>query len=205
MFKIKRWIDDGEWTRYFSGFEMIEESQRDEIVKGMHQSAAVILLRNWMEVRKLFISYLCTSSDSPYHPCDAIFSRDEYQSEVGNLPHMHMMVSVKKDNLSQSDIDKFNDLVRASVGDIVRGDEIKGLVDSGILNDKWDVYKLQDLASEILAHKCSRRCLKRIGDGDGECSLHQRSQEISNKEIIILPGSISGLPGIILQPCHLHI
>ncbi len=146
---------------------MCEASQKNEITKGMHQSAAGILLRNWMEVRKLFINYLCTSDDSPYHPCEAIFSRDEYQSDVGNLPHMHMMVSVKKTNLTQAELDKFDDLVRASVGDIVRGDEVQDLVDRGILKDKSDVFELQDLSNEILDHKCTRRCLMRKGDGDG--------------------------------------
>jgi len=62
----------------------------------MHQSASGILLRTWMEVRKVFIAYLSISEDSPYHPSDAIFSRDEFQSDVGNLPHMHMMISIKE-------------------------------------------------------------------------------------------------------------
>ena len=60
----------------FSGFDMCETPQRNEIINGMHQLDSGLLLRNWMEVRKLFISYLCTSYDSPFHPSDAIFSRD---------------------------------------------------------------------------------------------------------------------------------
>ena len=58
-------------------------------------------------------------------------------------------------------------LVRASVGDILRPNEVQDLVHSGVLNEYSDIYKLQDLANEILAHKCSRRCLRRIGDGEG--------------------------------------
>ena len=72
----------------------------------MAQSASVLILRNWMEVRKLFISYLYTSSTSPYHPADAIFSRDEYQSDVGNLPHMHMLISMDTLNMSDKKVEK---------------------------------------------------------------------------------------------------
>lgn len=59
------------------------------------QSASAILLQNWMEVRLIFITYLYTSTSSPYHPSEAIFSCDEYQADVGNLPYMHMMISLK--------------------------------------------------------------------------------------------------------------
>ena len=41
------------------------------------------------------------------------------------------------------------------------------MVNKGILDDYSDIYKLQDLANEILAHHCTRRCLIRVGDGEG--------------------------------------
>ena len=70
------------------------------------QSASVLILSNWTEVRKLFISYLYTSSTSPYDPADAIFSRDDYQSDVGNLPHMHMLISMYNLNMSDEQVEK---------------------------------------------------------------------------------------------------
>ena len=85
--------------RIFPDFESLEISQRNEIIKGMNQYESGILLRNWMEVRKIFLHFIFESEDSPYHPTDAMFSRDEYQSDVGNLPHMHMMVSVNTTNI----------------------------------------------------------------------------------------------------------
>ena len=167
MAPIKKWLDSGLWKNNFPGFDTLSLWEQEEITKGMNQSAAGILLRTWMEVRKMFIAYLSISEDSPYHPSDAIFSRDEYQSDVGNLPHMHMLISIKKESLTQSQMERLQDLVRASVGDILRPNEVQDLVHSGVLNEYSDIYKLQDLANEILAHKCSRRCLRRIGDGEG--------------------------------------
>ena len=58
-------------------------------------------------------------------------------------------------------------MVRASIVDIVRGDEVQNLIDEGILNEFSDVYRVQELAEDILSHRCNPRCLRRIGDGDG--------------------------------------
>ena len=57
---------------------------------------------------RFFIEYLCTSKDSPFYPVEAIFSRDEYQADVGNLPHIHMMISMKSDGMSESQKEKWN-------------------------------------------------------------------------------------------------
>ena len=119
-----------------------------------------------MEVRKIFIKYLYTSSTSPYNPSDAIFSRDEYQSDVGNLPHMHMMISMNTLEMNEEQTVKVNDLIRASIIDIVRSDEVQSLIDEGILNEYDDVYTIQDLARGILAHKCNPRCMQCKGDGE---------------------------------------
>ena len=99
MYKIKRWIDGNSWERYFPMFECLSADEKREVRKGMMQSASGLLLQNWMEVRNIFIKYLYTSTSSPYHPPEAIFSHDEYQSDAGNLPHMHMMISLKTCNM----------------------------------------------------------------------------------------------------------
>ena len=73
MSHIKRWIDDCFWERNYPSFESFSIAEKSEISRGLTQSASGLLLRNWMEVRKIFIKYLYTSSTSPYHPSDAIF------------------------------------------------------------------------------------------------------------------------------------
>ena len=59
------------------------------------QSAGPLLLRNWMETRSILIQYLRGSPSSPYFPMDSIFVRDEFQELNGNLPHIHLMCSLK--------------------------------------------------------------------------------------------------------------
>ena len=101
MSMIKRWLDDILWEKYFPSFESLTNEEKSEIRRALHQSASGVILHNWMEVRKIFLKFLCESEDSSYHPTDAMFSRDEYQSDVGNLPHMHMMVSVNTVNMTE--------------------------------------------------------------------------------------------------------
>ena len=162
MSHIKRWIDGTLWESNYPGLESFSLQDKAEISKGLKQSASGLLLRNWMEVRKIFIKYLYTSSSSPYNPSDAIFSRDEYQSDVGNLPHMHMMVSMDTLGMSDDQMQKVQDLIRASVVDIIRSDEVQSLIDEGILDEHNDVYTIQDLPSSILAHRCHPRCMSRV-------------------------------------------
>ena len=79
-----------------------------------------LLLRNWIEVRKLFLEYLYDSPTCPYAPVNAMFARDEYQSDVGNLPHIHMMLSIEIDSLNEDQQRKIDNLIRASIYDTVR-------------------------------------------------------------------------------------
>ena len=68
-----------------------------------------------------------TSPSSPYHPSEAIFSSDEYQADIGNLHHMHMMISLKCFEMNGDQLDKIHDLNHASIVDIIRGDEVQTL------------------------------------------------------------------------------
>ena len=54
-------------------------------------------------------------------------------------------------------------LIRASVSEIIRSDEIQHLIYEGLINDNDDVYRVQDLAKGILAHRFNARCVKRVG------------------------------------------
>ena len=65
-----------------------------------------LLLRNWIEVRKLFVEYLYDSPTCPYTHVNAMFTRDKYQSDVGNLLHIHMMISINLEQLSDDQREK---------------------------------------------------------------------------------------------------
>ena len=60
-----------------------------------------------------------------------------------------------------------DDLIRASVVEIVRSDELQDYVDQGVLESVEHVYTVKELANKILSHRCTQRCVRRIGDGEG--------------------------------------
>lgn len=97
---LKQWLDSGEWEQKFPKFETLDTFEKEEIKLAMMQSGQTLILRNWHETRSLFLNYLLKSPHSPFKQVDAIFARDEYQAEVGNLPHIHLMLSISWDMLT---------------------------------------------------------------------------------------------------------
>ena len=55
-------------------------------------------------------------------------------------------------DINEEQLEKVQDLIRASIVEIVRSDEVQGLIDEGILDEYNDVYNIQELAKTILAH-----------------------------------------------------
>ena len=102
----------------------------------------------------------------------ALFSRDEYQAEARNVFHEHLVFAAKKGAMDEGSIDKLRDLIRASVLEVIKPDEIKPLMDRGLLSSVDHYHELIGEVKRYLSHKCNPRCLRRIqikpGDGP-EC------------------------------------
>ena len=47
------------------------------------------MLRNWIDIFRLYFS------SSPLYDVSALLDQDEYQSDSGNLPHIHLICSIK--------------------------------------------------------------------------------------------------------------
>jgi hypothetical protein len=99
------------------------------------------------------------------------FWRDEYQDDAGNLPHIHGMIALDKDTMSDREvIDFVCGLIRSNVASLFSTRELNRYVELGIFNKKHDWFETTKLAETILPHKCSKRCMIRISDGGGpEC------------------------------------
>ena len=117
--KIRNWIDSGDWKQHFPRYIEYTIDGQKEINTAIEQSAASLLLRNWMETKILFIKYLLHSKSSCLKSVSNIFARDEYQKDAGNLPHIHAMISIDWKELNQEQKSFVEDLVSASVCDIV--------------------------------------------------------------------------------------
>ena len=166
---VKEWIDSDEWHQYFPDFANLTDREQSEINTALIQAAGPLFLRIWEEVSKLFLDYLKYSKSSPYKDAFAIFARKEYQKDKGNVSHTHLMLKINWDNLSAEEKEFLNDLIRASVIDIVRVDEVDHLIEHGLMKSVVDLEEIVNDASTILGHHCSPRCLMMVSPGVFRC------------------------------------
>ena len=166
---IKEWIDNDEWKTNFPHYDSLSADERQEIKNSLDQASAGLLLRAWNESCRVFLDYLKNSPSSPFKSVSSLFARHEFQSQAGNLPHIHAMVKVNWEELSCDQKEFVRDCIRASVLDIVRVDEIPRLIEEGLLTHSSDVKMITNLGSQILKHLCNPRCLVMVGDDTFVC------------------------------------
>lgn len=118
--KIKNWLDEEEWKKNYNNFESLTWWQKKEIEEAILQSSSSLFLRNWQETCLLFLKYLTTSTSSPFKKIKSVFLRNEYQKDIGNLSHIHMIIQIDWDLLNPDEVKEVKDLIRANVMDIVR-------------------------------------------------------------------------------------
>ena len=98
----------------------------------------------------------------------SIFARDEYQDGAGNLPHIHLMAEMDLSQLDDEGMSKLENLARANICDIVKQEEVQDFIDDGILKEQNDALEVQQLARQILPHRCNKRYQRRVGAGEGK-------------------------------------
>ena len=116
------------------------------------------------------LDYLKKIPHSPFKKVKTLFARHEFQASIGNLPHIHLMLRVSWEELSDGEKIFVNDLVRASYLDIVKIDEIPRYIEEGLFKEASDAKEITNLGREILGHHyCSPKCLVRIGEDKYVC------------------------------------
>ena len=166
---IKECIDGTAWTKIFIGYDFLTNAEKEEIKHSLGQSAASLLLRAWNETCRIFLDYLKTSPHSPYRYFDAFFARYEFQSSSGNLPHIHAMLKVKWDSLTNEEKKLVDDLIRADVFDIIKPHEVQRYLDENIAADLNHLKQLQFTNKKIISHHCNPRCQVMIKPGVTKC------------------------------------
>ena len=169
MSPLKEWVDSKEWIKHYPDYHDLNVFEREEIEKAVLQASGGLLLRNWQEVCKLFLDYLRKSPSSPYRKVLSIFARNEYQKEVGNLSHIHLMLQIYWKLLNESQTAFVMDLIRASILDIVRSDEIESLINDGIFRCVEDHKAMVRDAESFLPHRCNSRCQAAVSPGVFRC------------------------------------
>ncbi len=81
------------------------------------------------------------------------------------------MIALDKDTMSDKEVIDFAcGLIRSNVASLFSTKEINHYVELGIFNKDTNWFEMTELAERILPHKCSKRCMIRISDGEGpEC------------------------------------
>ena len=62
-----------------------------------------------------------------------------------------------------------NNLIRASVFDIVKPKEVNKFIEEGIFDNQYDIYTVYENAELFLPHRCNDACLVRNPDGSYRC------------------------------------
>jgi hypothetical protein len=75
----------------------------------------------------------------------SIFARNEYQKEVGNLSHIHLMLQVDWKNLDSHETQFVNNLIHTDLGYIICSDKAQALVDNGLFHSIQMLSKMQNL------------------------------------------------------------
>ena len=188
---IREWLDHNEWTNHYPHWNTYSIFQQEEIRRGLHQSASGLFLRVWEEVSAIFINYLSNSPSSPFHSMLATFARKEYQADVGNLSHIHLLGKI--DDLSDRNREELFDLIRNNVIDIIKPEEIDDILEEGLIEHKDDVIEVQTDGQTYLIHTCNSRCLVPDKDGKLICRAtnYRKSKENTKHVLTDLPNNFS--------------
>ena len=124
----------------------MNNEEKIEIKNVLEQAASGSLLHAWNESCRIFLDFIKSRPSSPFKNVSSLFARHEFQSQAGNLPHIHTMIKINWNSLTNQEKQFVNDCIRASVLDIVKVHEMQRLVDEGLLNDVCEVSKITNLA-----------------------------------------------------------
>ncbi|MDB4430361.1 hypothetical protein N9140_00205, partial [bacterium] len=164
---LHEWKNSMKWAEIIPNYESLSSSERLEIKQAVEEAYGVQVFSAWGAVKYMFLRYLKTQC-TRLKTNTAIFARDEYQKDTGNLCHNHLIFAVDTSTMN-GDTEKFiQDLIRTSVMDIVKSEDVERMLANGLLKSVDEVAEVHDLANVILRHNCDDRCKIRVGPGESE-------------------------------------
>ena len=107
----------------------------------------------------LFIRFLQKVENSPFKKAIATFARKEYQFNKGNISHIHALLQICLKDYNREEIDFIRELIKASVCEIVRSEEINQLIEEKLLESFDEVIEVEHEGKLYLSHRCNDRCL----------------------------------------------
>jgi PIF1 helicase. len=160
---LHKFKESMEWNGFIPGYLRMSLREKEEIKRSYELAYGAILGRVWYEVRRIFLRYLTFSKTSVFRRVKKSFWRDEYQDCSGNLCHIHGLVALDKEDLSDEDFLEFIcNLQKCNLAEIFETNNLQKYVDLGVFSSIWDYTDKLKTASKVLPHTCSPRCLMRV-------------------------------------------
>lgn len=165
-----RWKESQMWKEDFVNFDGLCQGDKDDVIISMEMAYSQVLTRCWLEVKSIWIDFIVNSTSTILRKVVTAFFRDEYQDGSGNPCHIHGLVGLDREDLSDEDfLDFVCTLQKNCVGDLVGSHEVESFIESGLLRDQEDWRTMQSTAFECLPHTCSsKRCLVKTGPRKGQ-------------------------------------
>ena len=165
---LHEWKNSSKWTRNIPNYDSFSVFEKSEFRKAMEQTYGVHLYNNWNTVKLMLLKHI-KEHISVLGTSSAIFGRDEYQGDAGNLAHNHAIIAIDKRTMNGNTEKYIQDLIRTSIFDIIKSDkDIDRLLENGILKSVDEIVEITARANEILRHHCNERCKMRVNVGKGD-------------------------------------
>lgn len=154
-------------------------------------SAAILLLRAWMEIMTVWIRYITDSPEKPLGVVDWFFFRFELQEAMANLPHLHSILWTKDDLNTEAGLEAALDRIRGFVADIVRREEREECIRNGMFPNDEAIDRLLEMLSTILPHEHLRRCFTVVKSEEGSEEVQYRCKVSNNYKLNPTPSQHS--------------
>ena len=167
------WKNSMKWLKNLKNWDHLSYEEISEYKKSMEEAYGVHIYISWKTVKHILLLHL-KHHITVLGTSVAIFSRDEYQKDDGNLNHNHLILAIDKEKITTESENCIQNLIRTSVLEVIKSDDdINRLIDSGVLKSVDEINEVTERADKILRHHCNDRCRKRIGtrnsDKDFRC------------------------------------
>ena len=151
------WLAGDEVVESFlDGTESYEE--RNELRRNIIDGNGVLLLRSWMEMVHIWISYITQSPEQPIGPVDQYLFRLELQDAKANVPHIHSLLWTTDDLDTEEGLNNALDRIRGFVLDFVRPHEREHYIETGVFEDNDAIQRFLSMVQTFLTHRHTRRC-----------------------------------------------
>ena len=160
---LHKYKESMKWTQFVPGYSCMHINEKIEVKRSYELAYGSVLARVWYEVRRIFLKYLTCSKTSVFRSVKDSFWRDEYQDDSGNLCHIHGLVALSKEDLSDKDFLTFVcDLQKCNLAEIFDTQNLQQYVELGVFRSIHDYEDKLKIATEVLPHRCSPRCKVRV-------------------------------------------